>query len=63
MFIERYTHRHRSDFYAVLKCEHCGGNQDLKSGYDDAYYHDSVLPAIKCKACGQSRTPQESESE
>jgi hypothetical protein len=59
MNIERYTYEHRRDFHAVLKCEHCGSTQALKSGYNDHYYHHHVLPAIKCNSCGKPRSPQE----
>jgi len=29
------------NFSAILVCEHCNSQQELKSGYDDAHYHDS----------------------
>lgn len=41
-----------NDFYAIMECEHCGHTQENKTGYDDDYYHNSVIPAMKCKACG-----------
>ncbi len=55
MRIERITMQHRRDFCAVMVCEGCGHEQNLKSGYDDRYYHDNVIPAMKCEACGESR--------
>jgi hypothetical protein len=51
MKIEKITWEHRNDFHAILRCEHCGYSQILNSGYNDAYYHNHVLPAMKCKVC------------
>lgn len=55
MFIVKILSEHRNDFTADLKCEHCGHEQHLSSGYHDGHYHQNVLPAIKCKACGKDR--------
>ncbi len=55
MKIQKITFENRNDFCAILECEHCQATQELKSGYNDAYYHNSVLPAIKCKTCGKDR--------
>lgn len=56
MKIEKITSMYRNDFSAVLSCEHCGSTQELTTGYNDAYYHNEVLPhAIYCKACGKNR--------
>lgn len=41
----------RRDFTAILICEHCKHEQELKTGYDDSYYHENVIPKIKCKKC------------
>jgi len=63
MFIKKILQQHRRDFTAILKCEHCKETQKLNSGYDDSYYHQEVLPKIKCKSCdkvsGEDYTPQE----
>ena len=53
MFIKQKTRQHRRDFEAVMECEHCGNPENLTSGYDDAYYHNSVIPKMKCKKCGK----------
>lgn len=53
MFIKEKTKQHRRDFEAIMECEHCGNTQDLKSGYDDAYYHNSVIPKMECIKCGK----------
>lgn len=54
MYIQEITAQHRRDFTAIMKCEHCDNEQPLNSGYDDANYHQNVIPALKCKACGKS---------
>ena len=53
MIIKRITDRLGRDFSAVIECEHCGHEQVLKTGYNDSYYHDRVIPAMKCAACGK----------
>lgn len=55
MKIKEITSTHRNDFRAVMECEHCGATQMLTTGYNDAYYHQSVIPAQKCNSCGKSR--------
>lgn len=35
------------DFKAIFECEHCGHTK-TKSGYDDANYHQNVIPTMKC---------------
>ena len=54
MVIKKINNQHRRDFSATLKCESCEQEQELTSGYDDVYYHNEVLPNIKCKSCGES---------
>ena len=55
MKIQKVVSRSRYDFTAIMECEHCGSTQDLKTGYDDSYYHAQVIPAMTCKACGRNR--------
>jgi transposase-like protein len=55
MKIKRITSQHRRDFTAVIVCEGCQHEQELKGGYDDRNYHDNVLPNFKCKKCEKSR--------
>ena len=43
----------RRDFTGVYKCEACGYTR-TRSGYDDRYFHDSVIPNWKCEKCGKS---------
>lgn len=51
MKIKTILKQHRRDFTAIYECEHCG-TQKRASGYDDAYFHGTVIPAMKCSNCG-----------
>lgn len=55
MKIQKVTNTIGRDFWAIIECEHCNSTEKLSGGYNDSYYHNSVLPAIKCKACGKAR--------
>lgn len=53
MRIKEITNHHRRDFRATYECEHClvtahGG------GYDDANFHQNVIPKMECGACGKA---------
>ena len=52
MKIKTITSQHRRDFVAVFECEHCGHEVSLQ-GYDDANFHQNVIPTIKCPKCGK----------
>lgn len=52
--IKTITSQHRSDFSAIMICEHCGAEQENKYGYDDHNYHHNVIPNMKCGQCGKS---------
>lgn len=52
MRIEKMLWQHRRDFKAIFKCEHCE-KQEEKTGYDDAYFHEKVIPDMECKNCGK----------
>lgn len=54
MKIIEITSQNRRDFYADYECEDCG-NVVNKSGYDDRYFHDDIIPNMKCNKCGKSR--------
>ena len=54
MRIKKMIGQSRRDFTAVYECESCGATEQ-SYGYDDRNFHDNVIPAMKCKACGQSR--------
>lgn len=51
MRIKRKIEQHRRDFSAVMVCEHCGHESVNKTGYDDAYYHQVVIPGMVCTSC------------
>ena len=53
MRIKEIVSQHRRDFTAIYECEHCGETQRA-GGYDDAYYHNNVIPKMECKACGKA---------
>jgi len=55
MFISKILSQHGRDFTALIVCEHCATHAKLDTGYNDAYYHDHVLPAITCGTCGKNR--------
>ena len=53
MRIKKIISQHRRDYTAVMICEHCNHEQK-DSGYDDANYHQNVIPKIKCDVCGKT---------
>lgn len=52
MHIKEMLSQNRRDFRAVYECEHCGSTEE-KSGYDDSYFHDEVIPNMPCVKCGK----------
>ena len=62
MRIKEKLRQHRRDFWAIYICEHCGHETDEKSGYDDSYFHNNVIPKMECSECGKTAsedyTPQ-----
>ena len=54
MRIKQIVSQNRRDFTAIMECEHCGATEKLSSGYDDAYYHNNVIPVMKCSKCGKT---------
>lgn len=55
MKIKEIISQHRRDFIAVYECEHCG-HIEKGSGYDDKYFHETVVPTMQCKGCGEAAT-------
>lgn len=53
MRIKEIINQHRRDFTAVYECEHCG-MEKKGIGYDDANFHDNVVPKMKCDECGKT---------
>ena len=52
MRIKEIISQYRRDFTAIYECEHCGF-VETKRGYDDAYFHNNVVPNMKCPQCGE----------
>jgi len=57
MKIKKITSQHRRDFTAIYECEHCGAEWE-SDGYDDAHFHENVIPEMICDKC--NRTSDES---
>ena len=53
MKIREITSQHRRDFSAVYECEHCG-HTHKSYGYDDANFHNNVIPAMRCPSCDKT---------
>ena len=52
MKIKKIVSQHRRDFTAIYECEHCGHEHE-GNGYDDANFHQNVIPTFVCKECGK----------
>ena len=52
MKILKIKSRNRRDFWAEYQCEACGYVDKYGTGYDDAYFHNEVIPAMECPECG-----------
>ena len=53
MYIQKIISQHRRDFQAIYECEHCGHTKK-GSGYDDANFHQNIIPGMKCPECGKT---------
>ena len=45
--------QNRRDFRADYICEHCGHIIKKLWGYDDANFHQNVIPQMVCPKCGK----------
>jgi len=63
MKIKEMISQYRRDFTALMECEYCGHQEMNNSGYDDRYYHDNVIPNMKCTKCGESTVSKGGEIE
>jgi len=52
MRIKQKIRQHRRDFTAIYECESCGATHE-EGGYDDAYFHEQVIPSMECPECGK----------
>jgi len=59
MRIQTIETRSRRDFHAIYICEHCGVT-DRGGGYDDANFHENVIPNMTCRSCKKSSGHQAS---
>jgi rubrerythrin len=53
MRIKQIKSQHRRDFTAIYECEHCEHTHE-GGGYDDSYFHNTVVPGMKCPSCGKA---------
>jgi len=52
MKIKKIISQNRRDFTAIYECEHCG-HEKKHYGYDDANFHQNVIPGMICGNCGK----------
>ena len=57
MKIKKKLSQNRRDFRAIYVCEHSNCEHE-SSGYDDNYFHQTVIPDMTCKSCGK-KAPKE----
>jgi primosomal protein N' len=57
MKIKKIISQNRRDYTAIMVCEHCQNEQIDNCGYDDSYYHQNVIPKMKCQKCGKTAPP------
>lgn len=50
MKIKTITEQSRRDFSCIYECEHCGHERN-GCGYDDANFHENVIPNMECDKC------------
>ncbi len=53
MRIKKILSQHKRDFRAIFECEHCDAEY-VRDGYDDANFHENVIPSIICKVCKET---------
>lgn len=58
MKIKKILRQHRRDFTAIYECEHCSHTFETY-GYDDANFHQNVIPSWACPECGKVAPPEE----
>ncbi len=54
MKITKMYDQHRRDFWFDAECEHCGHVVKNQGGYDDANFHQNVMPKRECPECGRT---------
>lgn len=56
MRILKINSQNRRDIYADMICESCNTIEKNVSCYDDDYFHETVIPTMKCGNCGNVST-------
>jgi len=51
MIILRILSQNRRDLRVDFICEHCLTVEKNKSAYDDDFFHEKIVPDMKCKRC------------
>jgi ribosomal protein L37AE/L43A len=59
MKIKEKINQNRRDFTAIYVCELCG-HEEKGDGYDDSYFHETVIPNKICKNCNKKSGHQSS---
>lgn len=56
MKLKEILSQHRRDFQGKYECEFCGhiDVDEYMDSYNDRYYHENVIPNMKCGKCGKS---------
>lgn len=52
MYIKEILNRFRRDFTCIYICDICEHEVE-GTGYDDANFHNRVVPSMKCVMCGK----------
>lgn len=50
MKIKEILNQNRRDFNAIYECESCWNTEEW-SWYDDSFFHENVIPSMKCGTC------------
>lgn len=56
MYLKEKLNQNRRDFTAIYACQDCG-YEKTDRGYDDEYFHTTVIPKMVCDKCGTAGTP------
>lgn len=53
MKIKEIVSQSRRDFTAIYECQLCGHEHE-GHGYDDRYFHETVIPKMICQKCDKA---------
>jgi hypothetical protein len=58
MRLKKKVSQHRRDFQAIYECDWDDCRHEQSGyGYDDANFHENVIPRMECKKCGRPAAP------